>query len=84
MTIEEYNKASDIIPKIQKLDDSIYDIRYILQQSNTAEWLMEIRPNNSHPLKTIDHKGLLPEFLNTVLSKLREERAELTKKLEEI
>ena len=84
MTIEEYNKASDFITKIQILDNDIYDIKYILQTSDTAEWLMEIRPNQSHPLKTIHHKGLLPEFLNTVLSKLREERAELTKKLEEI
>ena len=84
MTIEEYNKASDIITKIQTLDNNIYDIKYILQTSNTAEWLMEIRPNDAHPLKVIDHKGLLPEFLNTVLLKLCEERAELTKKLEEI
>lgn len=84
MTIEEYNAASDIITKMKILDNSIYDIKNILQTSNTAEWMMEIRPNTSHPLKIINHKGLLPEFLNTVLSKLREERAELTKKLEEI
>lgn len=84
MTIEEYNKASDIITKIETLDKYICDIEYILQTSNTAEWLMEIRPNNAHPLTIINHKGLLPEFLNTILSKLREERAELKKELEEI
>ena len=84
MTIEEYNTASDIVTKLQTLDNSIYDIRYILQTSNTVEWIMEIRPNTSHPLKTIDHKGLLPEFLKTALSKLCEERAELKKKLEEL
>ena len=84
MTIEEYNKASGIITKIEALDNEIYDIKYILQTSDTAKWLMEIRPNNAHPLKTIDHEGLLPEFLNAVLSKLCEERAELKKKLEEI
>ena len=84
MTIEEYNKASETITKIQKLDNDIYDLKYILQTSDTAGWLMEIRPNNSQSLKAIDHKGLLPEFLKTVLLKLCEERAELTKKLEEI
>lgn len=84
MTIEEYNTATDIIKKIQTLDNSIYDIKSILHRSDTAEWLMEIRPNKAHSLKTIDHKGLLPEFLDTVLSKLCEERAELTKKLEEL
>ena len=84
MTIEEYNTASDIITKMQALEDSIYDIKNIIQTSDTAKWLMEIRPNNAHPLKCIDHKGLLPEFLNTILVKLHEEHDELKKKLEQI
>ena len=84
MTIEDYNTASDIITKIQTLDDSIYAIENILQTSNVAEWLMEIRPTRTFSLKEIDHKGLLPEFLNMALSKLCEEREELKKKLEAI
>ena len=84
MTIEEYNTATDIITKLQTLDNSIYDIKYILKTSDTTEWLMEIRPNRSNSLQTIDHRGLLPELLNTVLSKLCEERAEMAKRLEEI
>lgn len=84
MTTEEYNIATDIITKLQILDNSIYDIKNIIQTSDTAEWLMDIRPNASYSYTTINHKGLLPEFLNTVLSKLCEERAELKKKLEEL
>lgn len=84
MTIEDYNTASDIMAKIQALDNSIYDIRYIQQTSDVTKYDMEIRPNDAHPYTKIDHKGLLPEFLNTVLSKLCEERAELKKKLEEL
>lgn len=84
MTIEDYNTAADIIAKIQTLDDSIHVIENILQTSNVAEWLMEIRPNRLHSLNEIDHKGLLPEFLNIALSKLCEEREELNKKLEAI
>lgn len=84
MTIEDYNTASDIITKIQTLDDSIYAIENILQTSDVTEWLMEIRPNRLHTLKEIDHEGLLPEFLNMALSKLCEEREELKKKLEAI
>jgi hypothetical protein len=84
MTIEEYNTATDIIAKLQTLDNSIYGLKRILHRNDIAEWLMEIRPNATHSLNTIDHKGLLPGFLNTVLSKLCEERAELAKKLEEI
>lgn len=84
MTIEDYNTATDIIAKIQTLGDSINAIENILQTSNVAEWLMEIGPNRVHSLKEIDHKGLLPEFLNMALSKLHEEREELKKKLEAI
>ncbi len=84
MTIEEYNTASDIITKIQTLDDSIYAIENILQTSDVSKWLMEIRPNRTHSLKEIDHKGLLPEFLNVALAKLYEEREKLNKKLEAI
>ena len=84
MTIEDYNTASDIMAKIQALDNSIYDIRYIQQTSDVAKWNMAVRPYDSHPYTVIDHKGLLPEFLNMVLSNLCEERAELKKKLEEL
>lgn len=84
MTIEEYNVASGYIEKLQILENRIHDIKNIIQTSNTAEWLMEIRPSKSHTLKVIDHKGLLPEFLNMILSKWLEEYEELKKALEEI
>lgn len=84
MTIEEYNTATDIIKKIQTLDNEIYDIKNIIRDSDAANWNMEIRPNNSHPLININHKGLLPEFLNMVLSELCKERAELARTLEKL
>lgn len=84
MTIEEYNVASGYIEKLQTLENSIYDIKNILQTSDTAKWLMEIRPSNCHPSRVIDHKGLLPEILNMVLSKQIEEHEKLKKALEEI
>ena len=83
MTIEAYNAATGIIKKIQTLDDSIEHIEG-LQLKDTAEWLMEIRPNNSHPLMTINHKGLLPEFLDVILAKLRAERAELNSEFDRL
>ena len=84
MTIEDYNAATDIMAKMQRLDDSIYDIKNIIQISDVTKWKMAIRPNDSHPYTNIDHKGLLLEFLNMALSNLCEERAELKKKLEEL
>lgn len=84
MTIEEYNTATDIIKKLKALDESIHDIKFLLQQKHIAKWDMEVRLSRTNSSHVIDHKGLLPEFLNMTLSKLREEREELVKKLEEI
>ena len=56
MTIEAYNTATNIMKKMQTLNDSIERIEG-LTLKDTTEWLMEIRPNNSHPLMIIDHKG---------------------------
>lgn len=84
MTIEDYNTATDIIAKIQWLDNCIYDIKNIIQRSDTTNWVMAVRPNNSHPFTDINHVGLLPKFLNMALSKLCEERKDLMEKLEEI
>lgn len=84
MTIEDYNTATDIIAKIQGLDNYIYDIKDMLQRSDTTKWDMAVRPNNAHPFTDINHEGLLPEFLNMALSKLCEERKKLMEKLEEL
>ena len=84
MTLEDYNTATNIVEELHTLENSISDIKNIMQTSDTAKWNMEIRPNNYHSLKVIDHKGLLPEFLNMILSKLCEEYKELKKKLEEL
>lgn len=84
MTIEDYNTATDIMVKIQKLDNCINNIKNIIQRDCTTEWLMAVRPNNSHPFTDINHEGLLPEFLNMALSKLCEERKSLMEKLEEL
>lgn len=84
MTIEDYNTATDIITKIQELDNCIYDLKNIIQTSDTTEWIMAVRPNTYHPFTNINHEGLLPEFLNMALSKLCEERKNLMEKLEEL
>ena len=84
MTIEDYNTATDIITKIQGLDNCICDIKYIIQTSDTTKWDMAVRPNRSHSFTAIRHEGLLPEFLNMALSKLCEERKNLKEKLEEL
>lgn len=84
MTIEDYNTATNIITKIQELDDCICNIKYLTQTSDTTEWVMAVRPNKAHSFIDIKHEGLLPEFLNMALSKLCEERKNLKEKLEEL
>ena len=54
----------------------VYDKRTVVEDP--------LNPSDSVPFMAIDHKGLLPEFLNMVLSKQCEEYEELKKALEEI
>ena len=84
MTKETYNIATELIAKISTLNDSICDVKYALDSNNTEHWIMEIRPARTLPLNEIDHRGLLPEFLEKILAKLYEEREELEKELEEL
>lgn len=83
MTIEAFNAARDIVIKINCLNEAIEVIEG-LTVIDTTEWIMEIRANVTHPLTRVNHYGLLPEFLNVILAKMTEERAELTRKLDNL
>lgn len=80
MTLEAYEKASDIVIQIKSLDKAIADLKFIMN-NDTSRWLLEVRPNTAHPLHTINHYGILPEILQTILSKHIEERKKLTDEL---
>lgn len=84
MTREAYNTATKLVAKIYALDAKILDVKHALGSNDTEHWLMEIRKARTHSLNEIDHRGLLPEFLKMILTKLHEERAELEKELEEL
>ena len=83
MTIDDYNKARDLVIKIEKIQGEIYDLKDIIR-NDTSRWLMEVRPNTAHPDKRINHYGLLPEFLQAVLSKQREELHKLQSELDKL
>ena len=83
MTLETYEKAKDLIVEIKNLDNHIYELKDIIR-NNTSSWRMEVRPSTSSPLKCINHYGLLPEFLNTILSKHLEHRDKLLKELDQL
>ena len=83
MTLETYEKAKDLIVEIKSLDNNIYELKDIIR-NNTSSWRMEVRPSTSSPLKCINHYGLLPEFLNTILSKHLEHRDKLLKELDKL
>ena len=83
MTIDDYNKARDLVIKIEKIQGEIYDLKDIIS-NNTSRWLMEVRPSTLHSLKEVNHYGLLPEFLQAVLSKQREELHKLQSELDKL
>ena len=83
MTIEDFNKASDIMQKINRLDKELYDLKDIMR-NDTSKWMMEVRTSATQPLKYINHYGLLPKFLEKVYECSREERRKLIEELDEL
>lgn len=67
MTKETYEKARDIIIKMQTLNGEIEDVKDILRNSSVDEWLMEVRASKSNTLRTIRHNGKLRKFLTEIL-----------------
>lgn len=83
MTIEEYEKAGEIITKIRGLDDEIAELKWIIA-NNVGKWRLEVRESPSFSPHIIDHCGMLPEFLDKILSEKIAQRSDLTKRLREI
>ena len=83
MTIEEYNRASKIIEELNTLNDNISELRSILD-NDTTSWRMEVRASTSDSRRVIQHYGMLPRFLEEVLSKQIAEYNALKRELEEL
>ena len=80
MTLESYDKARDIVIKIRSLDTAIAELQNIMQ-SDTSKWILEVRENKSCSLNEINHYGLLPKFLELIISRHRAEREKLINEL---
>lgn len=83
MTIEDYKKARDLVQKIDYLKGEINDLREIMDH-NTSFWRMEVRASSASSLHKINHYGLLPEFLQAVLSKCLAKLHELENELDKL
>jgi len=83
MKMDDYNKARDLVIEIEKIQGEIYDLKDIIRY-DTSRWLMEVRPNSVQLLKKVNHYGLLPEFLQAVLSKHLEELHKLQSELDKL
>lgn len=80
MTLENYEKAQNIVKKIRSLDTAIAELQYIMS-SDTSKWILEIRANKSCSLNEINHYGILPEVLKEILSIHLAEREKLIDEL---
>lgn len=83
MTLDDYTKARDLVINIEKLKDEIRDLRAIMD-NNTSVWLMEVRESSAFSTRKINHCGLLPEFLQAVLSKQLAKLHELENELDKL
>ena len=84
MTLESYEKAKEIVRKINSVDSEIKELRYLLDGNDLSKWSMEVRPSPSFSSRSIDHCGMLPEFMQTILEKKLARYKELKKELEEL
>lgn len=80
MTLENYEKAQNIVGKIRSLDTDIANLKYIMS-NDTSNWILEIRANKSRSLNEINHYGILPEVLKEILSRHLAEREKLIDEL---
>jgi hypothetical protein len=83
MTIDDYRKARDLVIEIDALEGEIRDLKNIMQ-NDTSFWRMEVRENSAFSPRNINHCGLLPEFLQAVLSKRLAKLHELEKELDKL
>ena len=84
MTLESYEKAKEIVRKMNSIDNEIKEIRSLLDGSDLSKWRMEVRPSATFSIRSIDHCGMLPEFMQTILEKKLARYKELKKELEEL
>ena len=83
MTLQDYERATALYQQIKCLDARILELKDIMH-NNTAVWRMEVRRSQSFSPTCIEHYGLLPKFLDEVLSKHLEERRKLIEELDKL
>ena len=82
MTLESYEKAKEIVRKINSVDNEIKELRSLLDtSSDLSKWRMELRPSTTFSSKSIDHCGMLPEFIRAILEKELAKYSELKEEL---
>lgn len=84
MTLESYEKAKEIVREINSVDNEIKELQSLLGSVDLSKWRMEVRPSTTFSLRSINHCGMLPEFMRTILEKKLARYKELKKELEEL
>ena len=83
MPLDSYEKARDIVVKIQSLDNAISELKNIMSH-DTSKWIFQVREGMSFSARSINHYGMLPEMLQAILSKHISERNQLVEELEKL
>lgn len=67
MTAETYDKAKDIVRKMDALDNKIKQLQKILDcDYDVSWWCIDVSRSSSYPPENIEHYGLLREFLQMI------------------
>ena len=84
MEMEKFTQAEKTVCKIRSLDNTIRSLEELVGGDTSAYGMQITSPTEFRSVVTVEHCGLLPEFLRMILEKRKEERAELEKELADI
>lgn len=84
MEMEKFTQAEKTVYRIRSLDNTIRSLEELVSGDTSAYGMQITPPTEFRSVVTVEHCGLLPEFLRMILEKRKEERAELEKELADI
>ena len=84
MTKETLNKAERIIIQLDGIEGELENMKVLIDKKDLSNWRMEVRPSPSWSLITVDHGGMLTEFIKMAYSKKMEQYAKLKEEFERL
>lgn len=86
MTNEALLRGINLHKQIEELNGEIEDLTLLLTDNYLPidTWVIDIRPNASHPYTRLEHRGLLRSFIIQIRDKAIEEKTEAEREFKQL